>query len=192
MIICLASLISALTLLCIAWFSFQEYPLVSVTDSTHYPIWNYDFPAVTVCNFNKISRRKAFQLAKNLWVPVIDTIWKDNRTELFVVLLRTVSNGRNPERLAWDIRVLVQLIHNDNPDIPSENYTMLNQLLKDNHIGVDDVLRMLSPTCKDMLLRCQWKGEETRCESIFEQIRTSDGFCCSFNYFALKNHSFVG
>ncbi|XP_018579716.1 sodium channel protein Nach-like [Anoplophora glabripennis] len=169
-VICLASLISALTLLCIAWFSFQEHPTVSVTDSTHNPIWNYDFPAVTVCNLNKISRKKAFQLARNL----------------------SVTNGKNPEELAWNIRVLFQLINNDNPDIPAENYTILSRLLKDSHVDVDEALRVLAPTCKEMLLRCQWKGEERRCESIFEQIRTSEGFCCSFNYFALKNHSFTG
>lgn len=48
----------------------------------------------------------------------------------------------------------------------------------------------LAPNCKEMLQGCQWKGEEKRCESIFEEILSTEGYCCSFNYYALKNHTF--
>jgi amiloride-sensitive sodium channel len=49
-----------------AWITFQENPTILVTDSTHYPIWNYPFPAVTVCSFNKLSKSRVYALAKEL------------------------------------------------------------------------------------------------------------------------------
>ncbi|KAJ8943851.1 hypothetical protein NQ314_009621 [Rhamnusium bicolor] len=107
-----------------------------------------------------------------------------------IISLRSVSNNRSLEELAWDLRLLFQLIKNNDPDIPQENYTRLHQILTDNNISVDTALQNLSPNCEDAFQRCKWKGEEKRCESIFEPIKSSEGFCCTFNYFALKNLTF--
>jgi amiloride-sensitive sodium channel len=65
-IIVIISLVAAVTLLCMAWITFQDNPTILVTDSTHYPIWNYPFPAVTVCSFNKLSKSRVYALAKEL------------------------------------------------------------------------------------------------------------------------------
>lgn len=41
-------------------------PTVTVIESSHYATWNIPFPAVTFCNFNKISKIKALSLVKRL------------------------------------------------------------------------------------------------------------------------------
>lgn len=60
------SLIASVVLLRISWVWNSEYPVVTVIESTHYATWNIPFPAVTVCNLNKISMRAANQFASKL------------------------------------------------------------------------------------------------------------------------------
>lgn len=67
-IVVLLSLTAAVTLLLIAWFEFQRNPVFLVTDSTHFPIWFYPFPSVIICNYNLISKEKAFELAEKLYI----------------------------------------------------------------------------------------------------------------------------
>jgi amiloride-sensitive sodium channel len=50
------------------WKEYVNSPTVTTVDSTTYPIWNIPFPAVSVCNFNKVSRSAAWNLAQNLYV----------------------------------------------------------------------------------------------------------------------------
>ncbi|RZC22689.1 sodium channel protein Nach, partial [Asbolus verrucosus] len=164
------SLVAAVTLLCIAWIDFQEDPTLLVTDSTHYPIWNYPFPAVTICSFNKLSKKMTYKLAREM----------------------QKTYDISADELASEMRLLFQVIFNNNEEIPLRNYTRLQDILEQNEYTVEEIMQKLAPGCDTLLQRCKWKGEEKRCESIFEQIKTTEGFCCSFNYYALKNHNFSG
>lgn len=65
------SLIASIVLLRISWIWNSEYPVVTVIESTHYATWNIPFPAVTICNLNKISMSAAMQFASTLYVDVI-------------------------------------------------------------------------------------------------------------------------
>jgi amiloride-sensitive sodium channel len=40
------------------------------------------------------------------------------------------------------------------------------------------------------LERCSWKGSLWRCDSIFQQIYTADGVCCSFNNYAFPKSTY--
>lgn len=44
----------------------RETATVTVIESSHHPTWNIPFPAITFCNFNKISRKEALSLVKVL------------------------------------------------------------------------------------------------------------------------------
>lgn len=61
----------SLILLVISWNWNTESLTVTVIESSHFPTWNIPFPAVSACNFNKISRRKAMQYARSLYVAYI-------------------------------------------------------------------------------------------------------------------------
>lgn len=60
------SVITSAILLRISWIWNSEYPVVTVIESTHYATWNIPFPAVTICNLNKISKSAALQFAPPL------------------------------------------------------------------------------------------------------------------------------
>lgn len=49
-----------------AWEGYTTNPLVTTLHDTIYPVANVPFPAVSVCNNNRISRRAAVLLAKEL------------------------------------------------------------------------------------------------------------------------------
>lgn len=44
----------------------RKTPTVTLIESSHFAIWNIPFPALTLCNFNKISKSKAMTVAKEL------------------------------------------------------------------------------------------------------------------------------
>lgn len=66
MITVTVSLFAAIILLLIAWYNFQSDPVIILTESNDNLIWNYEFPAVTICNYNKISKKAAYEIANQL------------------------------------------------------------------------------------------------------------------------------
>lgn len=89
-------------------------------------------------------------------------------------------------------RYLVHLLPGSLDIIPQWNLTRFQDLLDRNNITAEKLFQRVTPHCTEMLQRCKWKGEEKRCEVIFEQIKSPFGFCCSFNYFSLQHHTFSG
>ena len=62
----IVSIIVSIVLVIVSYLWNRETPTVTVIESSHHPTWNIAFPAVTFCNFNKISREKALSLVKVL------------------------------------------------------------------------------------------------------------------------------
>ncbi|KAL3280876.1 hypothetical protein HHI36_004104 [Cryptolaemus montrouzieri] len=144
----------------------------TVTTSINYPIWNFPFPAVTICNFNKISKEKALEKANQLRHKLDYTV-------------PYIAN----------LFALLSLLYYDNHNegtTSDKSYLELLQILDYNEVDLNDFLRELSPSCNNIIKNCKWKGEEIKCDKLFEKIITSEGHCCSFNYFAPKNHTFKG
>lgn len=54
-IVLFGSLCCAIVLMKIAWDYYASHPTLTVIETTHRGIWNYPFPAVTICNINRIS-----------------------------------------------------------------------------------------------------------------------------------------
>ncbi|XP_056643588.1 sodium channel protein Nach-like [Diorhabda sublineata] len=164
--ICLLALLTALTLFSLAYTNVQNYPMITVTDSNNYPIWHYDFPAVTICNHNKISKKKATILAKKL----------------------TQKYNIDQEEVTQHIKLLYYLYeYKTHTKIPLANLTNFQYILDSNNIVINKQLSDLAPTCEDFLVKCIWKGESQRCGNVFQRISTSYGYCCSFNLHALRN-----
>lgn len=105
---------------------------------------------------------------------------------------RTIPSNINvsKEQLHTDFRWFIQLIYPEHPNAPMSTLLRLQEILDYNNFTVDQTLRRISPRCD--MFGCKWKGEEKRCDALFERIRTPDGYCCSFNNFATKNHVFKG
>lgn len=60
------ALIGAILLLWISWNWNLETPTTTVIESTNYATYNLPFPAVTICNLNKISKLAVFDVAKKM------------------------------------------------------------------------------------------------------------------------------
>lgn len=60
------ALITAIALLWISWNWTAETPTTTVIESTNYPTYNLPFPAVTVCNMNKMSKTVVFEVVKEM------------------------------------------------------------------------------------------------------------------------------
>lgn len=62
LMVVILAIITSIVLVVVSWYWSQATPTVTVIESSHFPTWNIPFPAVTICNFNKISKTKALTL----------------------------------------------------------------------------------------------------------------------------------
>lgn len=44
----------AIVLMGLVWDRFQTTPTITTVETNNYPIWNVPFPAITICNINKV------------------------------------------------------------------------------------------------------------------------------------------
>lgn len=165
-IIDVIALIAAVILLCLSWNWNAETPTVTVIESTHYATWNIPFPSVTICNTNKISAQSAFMLASAMKRP--DNVTAEDLSKQFSLLIYFESSRHGEE----------------------SEYKQLHDILVMNNKTVQQIIQRLAPTCSDMLERCMWKGTQVRCDTLFQTVKTSQGYCCSFNNFGLEKSNY--
>ncbi|XP_055691230.1 sodium channel protein Nach-like [Lutzomyia longipalpis] len=163
------TLISNITALVLLWFSWNWStltPVVTVIESTHYATWNIPFPAVTICNLNKISAKRALERATAMKRP--ENVSAEDLSELFRQL--TIFMGYTHEA--------------------TDDFEILDKTLEMNNLTVFGLLQDLSPSCPESLDRCMWKGTQTRCDTLFQPINSTLGICCSFNYYAIEKMNY--
>ncbi|KAK4879268.1 hypothetical protein RN001_007414 [Aquatica leii] len=133
-----------------------------VTDSINAPIWFYPFPAITVCNFNQISKKRLFKEIKHFKNPynISEKIWQ----KLFQGLIN------------------MHLLYRGHYQIKDLN--LLQEILDYNNITAGSLIQKVAPTCDEIMLKCFWKNEERYCNLLFKEVMTSYGRCCAFNMFA--------
>lgn len=51
---CVMGAVFAIVLMGLIWDRFQTTPTITTVETNNYPIWNVPFPAVTICNINKV------------------------------------------------------------------------------------------------------------------------------------------
>lgn len=64
--VCIVCISVAIVMMKIVWLRYKGSPTVTSVDTTNYPVWNIPFPAVTLCDNNKVYRPAAMKLAANL------------------------------------------------------------------------------------------------------------------------------
>ncbi|XP_014612219.1 PREDICTED: sodium channel protein Nach-like [Polistes canadensis] len=160
-IVLFASFCCAIVLMKIAWDYYASHPTLTVIETTHRGIWNYPFPAVTICNINRISL---------------------NLTRSLVDMLNHPSNI-SKEFLVQEFRLLLELL---DPGVfeqdVAENLTRLQNILDDNRLTIPEVMEKVTRNCSDLLKLCKWNDDSFDCNKFFIRSLTRDGLCCSFNY----------
>ncbi|KAL0840007.1 hypothetical protein ABMA28_015334 [Loxostege sticticalis] len=117
------------------------------------------FPAVSICNFNMVSKRQS---------KVIESLLKrysiaQDEIDGFFQAVPFLKNYRvNSTRVG--------------------NYTRIMNILKYHYYTVDSIMTEVHQQCEDLLLYCTFNRKEKDCRNVFYLIKTMDGHCCSFNY----------
>lgn len=97
-------------------------------------------------------------------------------------------NGMSAERLSEMFRLALHFQGFGNAS--KSDYDELGAVLQMNNISVSHLTSTLAPKCDEMLHICKLKGTLSRCEGLFQPINTSEGVCCSFNYYGLSTNNF--
>lgn len=183
-IVVIIAIITAIALVAVSSQWNSETPTVTVFESTHFSTWNIPFPAISICNFNKVSRRKAMHQARILWVAgfYFQNSQHTNNSEFY--LCRKKPANITVERLAKLFLLVLDFI--EVTDRGKADYLTLGAILDENNMSTLELYEKLAPDCDEMLLRCVWKGTETRCDTLFQTSNSSIGICCSFNYHGIE------
>ena len=105
------------------WFKYIEQPTVNSIENTAYPLINYEFPAVTICPQNNISKKKLSQ------------VMKSSRYKAFT-----------SDEMLFMIRVMMKIHFAANR---TDDVTRLGKLLVGNGISIDE---MVSPSLNQLKL----------------------------------------
>jgi len=139
-------------------------PVLVSFDGTPVPIWEIPFPALTLCNMNKVRRSKVEKIVADL---------KKDPTNLYLL----------QEEFFID-EVCDSNTHLGEEVDTAANHDIIEQLHHGLNLSDEDVHHMLNEVahpCDDMLVQCHFEGEERDCTEIFIPVITDDGQCCSFN-----------
>ncbi|XP_021937906.1 sodium channel protein Nach-like [Zootermopsis nevadensis] len=144
----------------LAWSGGGDYKNV---ETNHYPTWRLPFPAVTLCNANRIFRSKAEAVVSKLSLP--EHMSSEDALQRLSVLGELIDP--NPERIS---------------QFSKDEIAELQKIIDDHKYTVRDLMRMLGQSCEELLVRCMWEGSILNCSELFTERKSYDGFCCSFNY----------
>lgn len=67
-------------------------------------------------------------------------------------------------------------------------HTQTLNVLKMLNYSTEKLMFELMQPCSTMLDKCYWLGKSVSCDTIFRVAKASEGFCCSFNYNALRDN----
>ncbi|XP_021941869.1 sodium channel protein Nach-like isoform X2 [Zootermopsis nevadensis] len=158
-LMCAMGLVGAVVLINKVWTQYSTSPTITSIESTHYPIWNIPFPAVTICQVNKVHLSAAEALYRDEFSEILD------------------------EKEYWAfVSQMAEIIQPEGVDMFQMDMVHIHAVLKNRSFDVESLMRQLTQPCSSLLIKCKWRGEVTDCGSLFTMHKTDAGFCCSFNY----------
>ncbi|XP_052132622.1 sodium channel protein Nach-like [Frankliniella occidentalis] len=140
---------------------FNENPTMMRVESYFYEVSNVAFPAITLCNVNRIFRSKAQNFVDNLKMPEGYPMARQDIMELLPLLGQLLSFSELGSDLVGRERLV--------------------RLLTYNNVTSDVLTESLSQPCEDLIERCSWEGREVNCSRVFTRTMSYLGYCCSFN-----------
>lgn len=73
------------------------------------------------------------------------------------------------------------------PDYVDSLFYRFFEILQTLNYTSERLMFELMEPCTFMLQNCHWLGKSVPCQTLFRVAKSSEGFCCSFNYKALKS-----
>ncbi|KAF5306574.1 hypothetical protein FQR65_LT07301 [Abscondita terminalis] len=168
------ALYGTVSLLLFSWNEFVEEPTVTILENSEYPISLVPFPGISICDLNKINRRKVEAFAEEL---ALRSNYSIEYVEEIVSLLGKLYDFGGGT-LSDDLLFQSQSFMDEFAHITSE-------VVFDPY----NTLKRLSPSCTELLSKCSWNGVVYNCTDLFVSEVTIEGFCCVFNYLPARNSS---
>lgn len=175
-----------LTMITLVWQRFQATPTITTIDTYYYPIWNVPFPAVTICNINQVYRPATKNIERKLYaVRPPDTFLELISAILFCFSSR-LSYGVSQSNIDNFFKGLAGLVK---PPYRAPTEVMLNvsNIIAEMGYTTETLLREVMQPCNKMISSCSWLDKDAPCDELFKVSKSSEGFCCSFNYHKLEN-----
>lgn len=100
-----------------------------------------------------------------------------------ISIIARIEKGLKKEGIVEFLENLAKLI---TPEYIDALYLKTYQILEEMGYTTDRLMFELMQPCTNMIKNCAWLGKIVPCDTLFRVARSSEGFCCSFNYKALK------
>ncbi|XP_028156413.1 pickpocket protein 28-like [Ostrinia furnacalis] len=142
----------------IAKEKYDDNQIVTAIDATC-NVSQAPFPAVSICNFNMVSKRESKDIEKLLKSHKIPQAEING----FFGALRSLTSFQVNSTLVG-------------------NYTRILNILKHHYYTIDSIMSEVRQQCEDLLLYCEFNRKKKDCKNLFYMIKTADGHCCAFNY----------
>ena len=69
----------------------------------------------------------------------------------------------------------------------SERFVKVYEAIEGMGYTSEKMMLELMQPCEVMLQRCYWLGKQKPCKTLFRPVKSSEGYCCSFNYRGIDN-----
>ncbi|XP_063907596.1 sodium channel protein Nach-like [Zophobas morio] len=158
-IVCLISTVLCFILIRSQFRSYYSNRITTTILTTAFPIWEVPFPAVTICNFNLVYRHNTHQI-RQATPDAIDNFFSN--------LSSLILSNKLDKDMKW-----------------TEHYSIVKVLERAGY-NTEKIMHQVAHPCHVMITDCYWNNQEKNCSTMFHLVKTSSGFCCSFNYRGLK------
>ncbi|CAG7733824.1 unnamed protein product [Allacma fusca] len=160
-----------------AWNSYQNNNLIVTFEPVETPVGEIPFPAVTICNMNKVQKNKAQQILAKLHTPDYEALDELTQAQNNISLLHHVCNVSSGFSKTFNFS-----LHKG--AVSDEDMREFVVNTNETHTGQADIekfLQFASQKCSDMLPICIWQDQTQSCMELFNPIETDFGKCCTFN-----------
>lgn len=94
-----------------------------------------------------------------------------------------MNGGIDETRIKSFLQSLDRLINLDDVNIL---FYRIFEILQSYNYTAESLMYELMEPCSFMMQKCAWLGNAIPCEKLFKVSKSTEGFCCSFNYIGLK------
>lgn len=104
-------------------------------------------------------------------------------------LHRIRPDNLSVEQLVRDFRLLLHV--NGLTESKTSEYEAMHKLMLLNNLEIPQLMGEFAPPCSSMFERCMWKGTQWRCDNLFQMVNSTEGLCCSFNYYGTRFNNYL-
>ncbi|XP_044255826.1 sodium channel protein Nach-like [Tribolium madens] len=148
------------------FMSYYSNRITTTIATTAFPVWEVPFPAVTICNFNVVYKDATIEI-KELLNNRVSPLEIDN---FFADLSVMVASAKLKGDIKW------------------HKHKKIIAILQRMGYTTDVLMAQLAQPCAQMISDCFWNAKQSNCSEIFTLVKTTSGFCCSFNYKGIKTN----